>query len=332
MTRGSGQETDVCEQTSVSVVITTRHRAETLNECLQHLQEARDAHVDAVVVDNSDVGRNDTQEVVSAYPWAAYLRVRPCVNYMTFTRNLGVLNTLGEIIGFLDDDSMARPDWFRVCRESFSSRDIGVVGGTILDPQVDDLDHDREAEIGVLRSNGEIIDNFDCRPPRPVDVHHLRGCNWAFLRSAYEALGWYDEFLEGYGFGEVDLSLRVRQVGYRIVFNPKLEVYHKLAPRAKEGRTEISPSRRRHLHRNLSYLYAKNMGLVSMFYLRFLLTYQTHLAATLRSPTPANGIVCAAGVAGKAAGAWKYLKCRRRLKELGTVPRLSSPQYQPLTF
>jgi len=316
----------------VSVVIITRHRAEVLAECLDHLRKARDDRVEVIVVDNSDVHRTDTREAALSCADVRYIRMHPCRNCLTLGRNLGVANASGELIAFFDDDSLVEPDWFEVCRASFADPEIGAAGGRVLDPEVDDLDHQRTAEIGKLLPNGAVTDNLDCDPGRIVEVHHVRGCNWALRRSVYEEVGWYDEDLFGYAYEELDLSIRVRQLGYRIIFNPALQIYHKLRPREGDERRRLSPVRKRKLSMILSYIYAKDFGPFSAVYLRFLLTYRTHVVATARSPSWTNLRILASGTRGKLDGLARYLALKSRLKASGAAPRLSSPAYRKVRF
>ena len=280
-----------------------------LRDCLTHLARDRDDAMTAIVVDNSDPDRTDTEDVVAEFEWCQYLRVAPCANFQTHTRNRGADATESDIIAFLDDDSMVQPGWLQACRDGYASDDIGAVGGQILDPEVENLDHHREALIYQILPNGAVTDNCDCVRDAPVEVQHLRGCNYSVRRSAFEMAGRFDEKLAGYGYEDLDLLTRIRKQGHRVIYHTPMAVYHALAPRT--GRSEFDWTRFKGVITNLSYVYARNFGLFSMLYLRFFFTYRTGLAAFLRKPTPANARRVWSGFWGKVQGAGWGRKVRR---------------------
>ncbi len=306
---------------TVSCVIITRHRPDMVRECLEHLGRERDSDTQVIVVDNSDPGRVDTEDVARA-GGAEVVRIRPCRNVHPFARNRGADRAHGEIIAFLDDDSMVQSGWLKACRESYDDPAVGAAGGIILDPEVEGLDHRRTDRINRLLRNGAVTDDCDCDPGRILDVHHLRGCNLSIRRDIFEQLGGCDENMTGDGWFEVDMLTRGRQLGYRVVYNPPMRVYHKLHPRLYEARERMSYRRTKGLLSNMSYIHAKNFGPFSPLYLRFLFTYQTMAIALLRRPSRQVLVRAIAGVHGKAQGLLRYVRVRRRLLAGGRLLRV----------
>lgn len=68
-----------------------------------------------------------------------------------------------------------------------------------------------------------------CRPDRGFAATRFVGAGHALRRSAFEAVGAYDERLFFCG-EEVDLSYRMLDAGYRIAYVPEVGIRHKVAP------------------------------------------------------------------------------------------------------
>ena len=67
-----------------------------------------------------------------------------------------------------------------------------------------------------------------------IDVDHAIGCNVSFRSTALGQVGEFDSNYDGPSFmEETDLCLRVRQAGYRLLFDPDAVVVHSNAPRDK---------------------------------------------------------------------------------------------------
>jgi GT2 family glycosyltransferase len=138
-------------------------------------------------------------------------------------------------------------------------------------------------------------------------------------RDVFVSVGGFDDDLPGYGWQDVDLMTRVRQAGFRVVFNPPMAVYHALYPRLQDARGSRAYSKRRGLHGNLSYVHAKNFGILSALYLRFFFTYQTGLFVLLRRPSVSALKLCLAGWQGKLQGLARYVRLRMK-KQGGRSP------------
>jgi GT2 family glycosyltransferase len=74
-----------------------------------------------------------------------------------------------------------------------------------------------------------VVANFNSRLPREVSL--AQGAHMSFKKSALERIGGVDEKFDGNGyFWESDLSLRIVKAGYRILFEPRAELRHLMAP------------------------------------------------------------------------------------------------------
>jgi GT2 family glycosyltransferase/glycosyltransferase involved in cell wall biosynthesis len=183
-----------------------------------------------IVVDNS---------VLSESQIAAFLGKDVQVINFTFTgnfnyaakANFAVRNSRTELLVLLNDDmEVISPDWLTALIEVAQQPDIGAVGGRLLH---DDgtLQH-AGAVVGLNGSVGHVYHNV-ARDFVGYNgfTHIIR--NYSAVTAACLATrkavvmhaGGFDESFAT-DFNDIDLCLRMREAGYRIVYTPYCELYH----------------------------------------------------------------------------------------------------------
>jgi GT2 family glycosyltransferase len=135
-------------------------------------------------------------------------------------RDLGVHATESDIVGFLDDDAVASDGVTEQVVAAFESdSSIGAVALRLVDEQGD------TARRHVPRFGGR-------HPDRGGEVALFLGGACAIRREAYEdAGGYWGELF--YGHEELELSWRLIDHGWHIVYLPDATVFH---PRTEIGR------------------------------------------------------------------------------------------------
>jgi glycosyltransferase involved in cell wall biosynthesis len=116
---------------SISVVVITLNRAESLKETLDSLIRQTRQPDEVVVVDNGST--DNTKEVVLSF------KDRLNITYVyegqrgiPYARNAGVKHTAKDIIAFIDDDCVADRNWLKYLEIPFiKDPHIGVVGGEV---------------------------------------------------------------------------------------------------------------------------------------------------------------------------------------------------------
>jgi GT2 family glycosyltransferase len=222
---------------STAVVVVTYRRPEQIEVCLGHLAELEHPVDEIVVVDSS----NDdlTDKLVGRFPGVAYVRNPAGQGHMTASRNIGYRVTTSEIVAYIDDDAYVAREWHACLVAAYSTQDIGAVGGRALNRGVGHSGLPADG-IGRILDDGSIVGNFDYDPEGARDVDHLIGCNMSFRRSVLDQLGGFREHFPGTALREdTDMGLRVRGLGYRIVFEPRAVVDHFGAPHAKGRRFDL---------------------------------------------------------------------------------------------
>lgn len=221
------------ETLRASVVVPTFRRPELLRGCLDGLR-AQTRPPDEVIV----VCRRDdevSREVLLGRPDVAMVNVdEPGV---LAAMNLAVAASSGDVIAFIDDDAVARPEWLAGLLEQLGDSGVGGVGGRDVvhsDPDPERATADR---VGLISPWGKLIgDHHRGRgPARDVDV--LKAVNMAFRREALAL----PRRLRGRGAQvhfEVATGLWARQRGWRLVYDPAIVVDHYPGPRFDPDRRE----------------------------------------------------------------------------------------------
>ncbi len=262
----------------MTVIVVTLNRSDCVERCLACLAGQVRPVEQVIVVDAStDLShRLSTQAAVDAYPGpgtAVYLRNEAGYGHMTMSRNIGLEQATGGIVAFLDDDSFARPTWAQQLMDTYTRRrEIGGVGGRAVrhERQLGEPINPNQTKIGVLRWDGMIGGAWAVDCGRELDVEHLQGCNMSFRREVLAELGGLrDEYPGPEVREETDLCLRVRRLGYRLVYNPKAVVVHVGAVKPQGQRFDCKYEY--YSRRNHTYLLLRNFGF-SGIVLRYLLS------------------------------------------------------------
>jgi len=144
-------------------------------------------------------------------------------------RNLGIRKSKGEIIAFLDDDSIPCKWWLKNLVRAYKyGKTVGGVGGRVVSSLKELNRSSADLPTGIITPFGHVVFNFNSCYRKYVEW--IRGCNMSFRKNALCSVGGFDENLDPVSQSEdIDLCLRVRNAGYDIVFEPEAVVIHKSA-------------------------------------------------------------------------------------------------------
>ncbi|MBI5356109.1 glycosyltransferase [Candidatus Collierbacteria bacterium] len=110
---------------TISVLITTRNRAEILKRCLKSLERQSTRPNEVIVVDNDS--SDNTKTVINSF---RSLRIRYLFEKkigIAFGRNRGLAEAKGNILAFIDDDCIASRNWIKEIEKSFK-KNVDIVG------------------------------------------------------------------------------------------------------------------------------------------------------------------------------------------------------------
>lgn len=223
---------------SVSVVVTTRDRPDSLEETLRSICAVNYPGFEIVIIDNAP-SNDDTARLVqrlsSEFKNLRYLRedrVGLC-----WARNCGLDAAQGEFTVFTDDDVLVDPDWLTALVQGFSDGDrVACVTGLILPRELE-----TPAQVWCEEHGGfgkgfapRIFDLTTHRPQDPLFPYRLSmfgsGANMCFRTDILRQFGGADPAL-GAGTptrsaAEFPAFYNVIMHNHQIVYRPDAIVYH----------------------------------------------------------------------------------------------------------
>lgn len=158
-----------------------------------------------------------------------YLIFNPENKGLSYSRNIGIENSHGSIVAFIDDDATPSVDWAKHIVETFNEDSlIGAVTGDVIPKWEFD---------GMSWFPKELYWMLSCSyvmtPTKKQEFERGFGTNMAFKRSVFNTLGTFDINLgingkKWVGGEDSDMFLRVKKSGMKIIFDPKVQVQHKI--------------------------------------------------------------------------------------------------------
>ncbi len=186
----------------VSIIIAAYNEKHNLKDLIPSLQKFQlDKHCEILIVDS---GSDDSNIYCQQHPTITYIR-SPKRLFPGEARNLGIKNAHGEILAFLDADTIMLQGWYEALLSSAQDHDIIAGASPSLPGQ-----KPRLPRVSI------IIRDQDITWPT---------CNIAYKKKVLDKVG---IFQEGMPSGEdVEINYRCVKAGYNIHFNPEMKVYHK---------------------------------------------------------------------------------------------------------
>jgi GT2 family glycosyltransferase len=217
------------EAVRISVIVSTRNRAEQLPLCLEALVHQQDvAGYEVIVVDNAS--GDDTKQVVEAIRRQSE-RVRYLYEEklgLSAARNAGAAQARGEVVCFVDDDAIPSSRYLAEVLAAFENPQATCVGGKIVAAWPGGAAPawftPRYAHVVAQTSFGETARRL-ARNEFPF------GANIAFRKRVFQVLGGFDENLGKRGANniwgeEIDLCHRLQERGFSFFYNPRALVWH----------------------------------------------------------------------------------------------------------
>jgi len=218
---------------TVSVIVVSRGRPGALKRCLKGIEQLDYPAFEVVVV-------SDPAGLAAIGPGPDIKTVAFDAANISEARNRGIARAAGDIVAFIDDDSVPEPTWLRYLTAPF--RDAGVVaaGGYVrarngisfqsIAQQVDATGVHTPLPIG-----GDRADVFDGSPGLAIKTE---GTNCAFRRDILLKIGGFDPAFAFY-MDETDLNLRLAAGGARTAIVPLAQVHHGFAASDRRHRSRM---------------------------------------------------------------------------------------------
>ncbi len=196
----------------VSVIVCSYNGGQTLASCLDSLGKLNYPEYEVILVDDGSI--DDTSYIAAQFPWVRY--IHQSNQGLSHARNTGAAAAKGEVFAYTDSDCMVDPDWLYYLMGTLVSGDYAGVGGPNVTPPAKNWIQACVAAAPGGPSHVLLTD---------VVAEHIPGCNMAFYRWAFEAVGGFDTEYRKAG-DDVDFCWRIQQAGWVIAFSPTAIVWH----------------------------------------------------------------------------------------------------------
>ena len=218
----------------ISIVIPNMDHIDTLKKCIRSiLEKTTYPNYELIIVENNSTNaetfayydslkKDDRIRIIS---WSGPFNYSAINNY-------GIQNAVsGEYILLLNNDTeVITPDWLQEMLMFAQRQDVGAVGAMLHYPN-DTIQH-AGVILGIGGMAGHSHKHFDrgesgfvYRANIAQNLSAVTGACMMIRRAVWDQVGGLDEQLS-VSLNDVDLCMRIRKLGYLIVWTPYAELYH----------------------------------------------------------------------------------------------------------
>jgi GT2 family glycosyltransferase len=239
----------------ISIIIPVKNEKKTIQDLLDSLMKINYPREKMEILLVDGYSTDGTRKIIRDYPVEMIDQIGRGLNA---ARNTGARKAKGEIIVFTDGDCVVSPNWLKAIEKDFQDPDTNFVGGSVRG--YDNID---PISVYLEETFFQVTPKFRGRiETTDLDLHNFpAGANMAFRREALEKIDYFDERIT-YGFDDLEPLERLGAIGYKMVLDPEVLVWHK-------HRTDIKEMLEQHFNYgrggSLISLHKKNSKLAKWF-------------------------------------------------------------------
>ena len=300
----------------LSIIICTFNRAENLNKCLSAITEQSFTNFEVIVVDGGSDDR--TNEVIDKF--SKKLSIKKVVDTrkeLARVRDRGWQEAKGELVAWIDDDVVVSQDWARSIVEILDKHPniAGISGPTIVKKEllkkrdVFSFYHKKglvalfgkfwnwfflengKHEVGRIFKSGawspgsNFPQSLEIKGLKNVD--YLEACNMTLRRKLVKQVNGFDYGYKEVGeWSELDLCIRVKNLGYNLVFSSRVMVNHNISQAGVYPRRKQAKQRMENFFKfYFTHIFKPQLNYIFKFssYILFLNTYWLYKAITMKN-------------------------------------------------
>ena len=225
---------DIVGEPMVSIIIPNKDHIQDLELCISSIEKKSTwKNYEIIVVENNSE-KDETfayyKKLSERFGNVRVLTWKKGFNYAAIN-NFAVEQAGGEYVLFLNNDvEIITDSWLEEMLQICQQDGIGMVGAKLYYPD-DTIQH-----AGVVIGLGGIAGHVMCHAPRydigymgrmisVQDISAVTGACMMVKTSSFRNVGGFDEDF-GVAFNDVDLCMKIRNNGDKVVFTPYAELYH----------------------------------------------------------------------------------------------------------
>lgn len=217
----------------VSIIIPNKDEKDTLDVCIRSiLNKSTYSNYEIIIVENNSTEQAtfDYYEEIKKDDRIQVVVWNDIFNYSKIN-NFGVQYASGDYYILLNNDTeIITESWIEEMLGNCQRKEVGICGAKLYYP--DDTIQHAGVIIGLGGIAGHVFMNF----PRDAvgyfakcilqqDLSAVTAACLMIRKDVFEKVGGLEEKLQ-VAFNDIDLCLKVRKLGYLIVFDPYVELYH----------------------------------------------------------------------------------------------------------
>lgn len=243
---------------NITVCIPTKNREKSIGKMLKTLVNQSYKNFEVIIVDGGSTDK--TIKIAKSFKKYLNLRVVYKKGGLIPQMNRGLKVAKGKIFVRTDDDVLTTKKWLKTINNVFKKdKKVGGLTGPTVIPKKYAKSRDLFYFQNKLRNGGffwrllgsfyygylmegkpmrvshwfksgafSLGSNFPiARKVRYKQISNLEACNWAVRTKLLKKVGGFDIGYSGIGeYHEPDASLKIKELGYKLMFHPKAEVNH----------------------------------------------------------------------------------------------------------
>ncbi|MBW2018925.1 MAG: glycosyltransferase [Deltaproteobacteria bacterium] len=221
-----------------SIIIPVFNRVDYTKQCLEALVEnTGGVEYEVIIVDNGSAdGTGDFLKLLEGD--VKIIRNNRNLGFAVAC-NQGAKAASGRYLTFLNNDTIPQKGWLSaMIKITEAEPNVGIVGSKLVYPETGKIQHAGIVISKRKKNPYNLYQNFPTDHPavnRTRDFNAVTGACLLIRSDLFFEVGMFDESYINC-FEDVDLCLKVREMGLRVVYNPQSFLYHYEA--ASEGRKD----------------------------------------------------------------------------------------------
>ena len=218
---------------SLSIVIPSHRRVDLLQLCLASVVRFAPPATEVIVVDDGSPSA-EVSRAASAFAGVKIIRNEKARGFC-LAANAGIVAATAPIVELLNDDTEVTAGWVDAALAWFADDRVGAVAPLVLQndpdrrtrglPPLIDTAGDEYDPGGFARKRGHGAISTDSQFETSGMVFGTSGCAGFYRREALLKAGLFPEHFRAY-FEDVDLSFRIRKLGFKTAYVPASVVWH----------------------------------------------------------------------------------------------------------